>query len=1007
MADGVLIKIDGEDSGYQSKLENAKKRSVETAQKVQKAMEEANKAVQEALKATDDKVKASAEKTVKETKKAADAAVAEAKKAAEEYARLQSKSMKDTADLVSGLNKGVKTLAVAGAAAGTAVLGIGTNYNMQMEQYNAGFTTMLGNAERAGELMDDLKGFAETTPFELTDLADASTTLLAFGEDVENLMPDLKMLGDISLGNKEKFKGLALVFGQVQSQGKLMGQDLLQMINQGFNPLQIISEKTGKSMAQLKDEMADGAITYEMVADAMRTATSEGGQFFNAMEYQSKTAQGQISTLKDNVTAFFGELSEGFSEVLADDILPAAIEGVEWLTEKLRDGSIEDFFKKAATGAAGFGAALGALNVILVANDIAKLKKGVEGYTAATKLGAAAQKLFNAELLKSPYTWAGIALAGLIAAIATYAATHESATEKIRKKTKELQDALSDLKTGYEENIKAVEKNQKVEEAKAKQVVDLKSKLYALESQIKSGTLTDEDATKKKKEFANVVSQLESSIPGITKMFYDETNAIDINRTSVDNLIDAYYRLAIAKSYVNAYQSKLDDVTSRIADAEVKSEEAWETAATSEADNAKNLETAKKIVSWLPTTDTVRNELADALVDSSAFEEAVDAARDADDYLNNLKIEQGRILQKMVDYQIESEEALKAFNEVSGENDIDNPFGETKLTFSPNTPKEDQEYKKQLQERKEAYQEDRKAWEHQRKLGLISEREFYDELTKLRDRYFTETEEEYVDITQEIETYLKSVTEATAKEYADAFKSIEKERQSFAKNLESDNKAFRKITFVTGINDGDFDKEETYYDLANVGADNKVLKQYSGLLDQLSQKAGGIPELVASELKNLSPEDAVKYLNAVLTASEEEFNKYINDINENSKWSESIADKLFVDEFGELYDSFATEFGQLPEEFFAIGEGSGEQFSEGFMDAYKLMFESIQSDIMLLFSTKLPAAALEGASQSTNYTNNVYNDNRSTTINAPDSSPRGIIEAEKSRDSWYEHTGKR
>ena len=114
-----------------------------------------------------------------------------------------------------------------------------------MEDFQAAFTPLLGGAEQAKAALKDLSGFAAATPFEMPDLAQASQTMLSFGEDSKSLMPDLKMLGDISQGNSAKLSGLALVFGQVQSNGHLMGQDLLQMINQGFNPLQVISDKTG------------------------------------------------------------------------------------------------------------------------------------------------------------------------------------------------------------------------------------------------------------------------------------------------------------------------------------------------------------------------------------------------------------------------------------------------------------------------------------------------------------------------------------------------------------------------------------------------------------------------------------------------------------------------------------------------------------------------------------------------------------------------------------------
>ena len=231
--------------------------------------------------------------------------------------------------LTDQLAKYAKRGAIAMGTAITAAMVSGVKYNAQMEQYYQSFKTMLGSTKEATKHMQMLKKFAAETPFEMTDLANASQTLLAFGENVNLIEGDLKMLGDISLGNKEKFSALALVFGQVKSQGRLMGQDLLQMINAGFNPLTIISKKTGKSMAQLKDEMAKGQITFDMVADAMKTATSAGGQFNDAMKTQSKTVIGLWSTLKDNVHAKLGEAMESVSNIIKSSLLPNAIKFVE------------------------------------------------------------------------------------------------------------------------------------------------------------------------------------------------------------------------------------------------------------------------------------------------------------------------------------------------------------------------------------------------------------------------------------------------------------------------------------------------------------------------------------------------------------------------------------------------------------------------------------------------------------------------------------------------------
>lgn len=249
----------------------------------------------------------------------------------------------------TGLSVFTGTIATAGAAIG-GLAAVATKYNSQMEDYFANFTVLLGSAEKATKHVEDLKKFAAKTPFEMTGLADASKQLLSFGIGVDDVMPDLQMLGDISLGNQERFKGLALVFAQVASAGKLTGQDLLQFINQGFNPLQVIAEKTGKSMAELKEEMADGKISYEMVAEAMKVATSEGGKFYQGMEVQSKTLSGMWSTLKDDTMSLIGGAFTPFSDVLKNEVMPALQDMVKHMAQAFADPNIQNSIANIASG---------------------------------------------------------------------------------------------------------------------------------------------------------------------------------------------------------------------------------------------------------------------------------------------------------------------------------------------------------------------------------------------------------------------------------------------------------------------------------------------------------------------------------------------------------------------------------------------------------------------------------------------------------------------------------
>ncbi|MEI3391022.1 MAG: tape measure protein [Clostridia bacterium] len=118
------------------------------------------------------------------------------------------------------------------------------------------------------------------------------------------------------MGNKDSLSSLALVFGQISANGKLTGQDLLQLVNVGFNPLQIISEKTGKSMEILRKEMSEGKITINDVEKAFKVATSEGGLFYKGMEEGAKTLSGKFSTSMDAMKEAIGGLTKSLLPIL-------------------------------------------------------------------------------------------------------------------------------------------------------------------------------------------------------------------------------------------------------------------------------------------------------------------------------------------------------------------------------------------------------------------------------------------------------------------------------------------------------------------------------------------------------------------------------------------------------------------------------------------------------------------------------------------------------------------
>lgn len=217
----------------------------------------------------------------------------------------------------------------AGAAAGFAAMKLKDygQYALQtsaaFEQLAISFRVMTGSAQTGQELTDAIIELGAQTPMTAQQLSKAAQLLLSFGESAENIIPDLKLLGDITGGEVNRFNMLALAFAQVGANGKLMGQDLLQMVNAGFNPLQIMSQTTGKSMGELRKEMEEGRISFQMVAQAMRDAASEGGRYFGLMEQQSQSLNGLLSTM--------GDTWEQVAKNIGDLFLPVAKSAVQGL----------------------------------------------------------------------------------------------------------------------------------------------------------------------------------------------------------------------------------------------------------------------------------------------------------------------------------------------------------------------------------------------------------------------------------------------------------------------------------------------------------------------------------------------------------------------------------------------------------------------------------------------------------------------------------------------------
>lgn len=314
-----------------------------------------------------------------------------------------------------------------------ASLGIGYSVSkvlqtgMEQGMKNVSFEVLFGGEEPAKRMIDNINNYAAKA-YGKSAVTNSVQMMRGFGIATEEIMPSLQAIGDIAMGDTGHFQSLTLAFSQMSSTGKLMGQDLLQMVNAGFNPLTQMSKTTGKSVAQLKDEMSKGLITSEMVAKAFKDATSEGGLFHGMIEKISNTAGGQWQKVLSNVQLRMLDLYN----IIEPYLIPALKALNKFLSDPIGTiGRLVDKVTKAypvISGAIiGITAAIVGYKVAILA--LAGVKAVITGMKAAlfayeivvfavknaTSLWTAAQWLLNVALSLNPI---GLIIASIVALIA-------------------------------------------------------------------------------------------------------------------------------------------------------------------------------------------------------------------------------------------------------------------------------------------------------------------------------------------------------------------------------------------------------------------------------------------------------------------------------------------------------------------------------------------------------------------------------------------------------------
>lgn len=234
-------------------------------------------------------------------------------------------------------------------------LKVSIRLSAELDAARARFKVFTGSISGANRVLTQLRELSSTSPVSFAGAQRATTTMLQFGVAADNVIPSLKQIAEITGGNTERMESLALAFGQSASAGRLMGQELLQMVNAGFSPLKIISEQTGESMADLKKKMEEGGISFQAVQKAFRDATAEGGRFNGLLEEVANTTAGKFTRAKSELEKFGTALGD-FLRPVTDGSLDNFIQSMKTLQQSLEllnsiKGDPDSFIAKLFDGA--------------------------------------------------------------------------------------------------------------------------------------------------------------------------------------------------------------------------------------------------------------------------------------------------------------------------------------------------------------------------------------------------------------------------------------------------------------------------------------------------------------------------------------------------------------------------------------------------------------------------------------------------------------------------------
>lgn len=401
------------------------------------------------------------------------------------------------------------------------------NVRGEFQQLEVAFTTMLGSADKANKLMQQLTKTAATTPFDLKSVAGGAKQLLAYGMEADQVNDTLIKLGDIAAGVSIPLGDLVYLYGTTMVQGRLYTQDLNQFVGRGIPLMEELAKQFGVAQSDVKKLVEEGKVGFPHIQKAIENMTSVGSKFGGLMEAQSKTIKGQISNIEDSIDMMFNEIGQK-----SEGIINAAFKGVSGIIENY------EAIGKAVLALAGTYGTYKAALIIVTAIEKAHVNM-LHAAIAQKKLAAAANitlsnsdamaaakkamltryiKANTAAVLKNiaawaahPAVWVTAAIVGLVAgtiAMTRALDAEAKAQERLNTAKRAQQGLIDEVKSKTEQAISTIQSETATEYEKAQAYETLKTNLPGLTEQYSLAEIAAMDFTTAIKEQAEALEEL-------------------------------------------------------------------------------------------------------------------------------------------------------------------------------------------------------------------------------------------------------------------------------------------------------------------------------------------------------------------------------------------------------------------------------------------------------------------------------------------------------------------